>query len=197
MEGSTAHVSSSSVDLREGLRRFLAPLWTEARRRRVHLTVVACGSREATYSIFRDAHAKHPNALNLLLVDSEEPVRKSPREHLEALDDWDLDGVADEQIHLMVPTMEAWLVADPEALARYYGQGFALNQLPSRQIVEGLGKVELFAALKSATRNTRKREYSKTRHAFEILAQLDPDKVRVRAPRCGDFLDMIERYILS
>lgn len=75
MEGAAAHVSGNSVDLREGLRRFLAPLWTEARR----------------------------------------------------LDDWDLDGVADEQIHLMVPTMEAWLVADPEALARFYGQGFAIN----------------------------------------------------------------------
>ena len=51
--------------------------------------------------------------------------------HLAARDRWVLDGVEPSCVHLMVQSMEAWIAADPNAVAAYYGQGFHANKPPS------------------------------------------------------------------
>ena len=45
-----------------------------------------------------------------MLVDAEAPVNTTPCQHLKFRDDWDLPNVDDEHCHLMVQTMEAWLI---------------------------------------------------------------------------------------
>jgi len=89
----------------------------------------------------------------------------------------------DDNAHLRVQCMEAWFIADRGWLAEFYGQGFSLGALPARTDVESIPKADLFAALRQATRSTRTQgEYGKGRHSFDILAGLDPEKVKAASP---------------
>lgn len=187
----------SAKKLRTGMSAFLCSLRDEARRQRAQWTVVACGHRQDAYRDFKNGQTRYPGAFNVLLVDSEGPFGGSPRAYLAAADRWELSGIPEEQVHLMVQAMEAWFIADPEALAAYYGQGFAGNALPASRNVEEVPKDDLVPALKRATRDTSKGEYHKTRHAFDILARLDPAKVRRRAPHCDRLFETIHRYLAS
>ena len=88
----------------------------------------------------------------------------------------------------MVQCMEAWFLADREVVADYYGEGFNRNALPGQQDIEQIAKADVARALENATRNTRtKGQYHKTRHGFELLARIDPAKVR-RASKHADRL---------
>lgn len=117
-------------------------------------------------------------------MDAEDAVTALPREHLKQRDGWDLSTAHEDQIHLMVQTMEAWLLSDPEALAKYYGQGFNANPLPKRTNLEDEPKANLCPALEKATRKTQKGEYKKIAHASDLLAKVDPRKSQARAPHC-------------
>jgi len=95
----------------------------------------------------------------------------------------------------MVQMMEAWIVADIEALEGYYGQGFKRNSIPRTTDVERIDKVQLMEALKSATQKTQKGEYSKTGHAPDLLERLDPSKVRGAAKHCDLFFAVLEKKV--
>ncbi len=187
----------SKAELRRGFSNLLGSLRDEARRRRIGWTVVLSGSRSDAFINFRLALAQHPNALNLLLVDSEGPVSRAPREHLVASDGdaGYLASVPDARCHLMVQAMEAWIIADPEALAAFYGQGFAATAIPGTRNVEQIAKTTVLSSLIRATRNAQKGEYHKTRHAPLILERLDPGKVRHRAPHCERLFAVIEQQL--
>lgn len=189
----------SKARLRLAFSRFLGEIQEEARRRRVRWQIVLCGSRSQTYEDFRLALRTHPDAWNLLLVDAERPVTRTPQGHLTEPapdgDGWNLSSITDEQCHLMVQAMEAWLIADPEALAAFYGQGFAANALPKTKNVEKIPKDRLASSLANATRNTQRREYHKTRHAPQILERLDPGKVRSRASHCERLFTTINEQL--
>ena len=147
----------SKADLRRAFSNFLGSLRDEARRRRIGWSVIACGSRSDAFTNFRVALEQHKNALNLLLVDSEGPVSRTPREHLIARDGdaGYLASVSETQCHLMVQAMEAWIIADPEALAAFYGQGFAANALPKTKDIEQIAKETLVPSLTRATRDSK------------------------------------------
>jgi len=89
----------------------------------------------------------------------------------------------EEQVHLMVECMESWFLADRGRLREYYGEGFRENALPgTRSAVEDIPKGDVLAGLARAAGQTAKGAYHKTRHAFEILAGLDPTKVIAGSP---------------
>ena len=67
-----------------------------------------------------------------------------------------MGGISEDSVHLMVQTMEAWIVADPDALAAYYGQGFRASALPSRPNLEEEDKDDILSALQRAIQNTGK-----------------------------------------
>src|SRR5262245_43173781 len=96
----------------------------------------------------------HPDAFNVLLIDSEGPVNNGPKAHLKRRDDWNLPDISAEHYHLMVQMMEAWLAADREARRKFYGQRFNANAIPRTPNVEQIGKQDLESALKEATRRT-------------------------------------------
>lgn len=187
----------SKADLRRAFSTFLGALRDEARRRRIGWSVIACGSRSDAFINFRVALKQNSNALNLLLVDSEGPVSRTPREHLIALDGdaGYLATVPESQCHLMVQAMEAWIIADPEALARFYGQGFLANALPKTRDIEQIAKDTLVPSLARATRDTQKREYHKTRHAPLLIEQLDTAKVRARSHHCNRLFVTIDQHL--
>ncbi len=95
----------------------------------------------------------------------------------------------------MVCTVEAWLVADPDALAGYYGQGFRRNVLPKRDDVEAVPKEQLYQSLDRATAETQKGKYKKIQHCADLLGRLNRDRVRQRAGHCDLLFKTLESQI--
>lgn len=181
--------------LREGFSQFFDGLVSEARARQVRWSLIACGSRGEAYRDFTIALRQHPDAFNVLLVDSEGPVNGGPCRHLESRDKWPLSGIADERCHLMVQMMEAWFVADAEALKKFYGDGFNANALPKNPNVEEIDKKDLEKALKQATDKTTKGEYAKIRHAAKLLGLLNVDRVRRASVHCARLFSVLSAKI--
>ncbi len=155
-------------------------------------SVEACASRRQAYEDFCYALASGENAL--LLVDSEDLVAADQQtgrplaawQHLAARTTDTLAQPAQAtatQAHLMVPTMEGWLLADKERLAAYYRGPYnrdAFNEkaLPGQRDVEQLSKADINRALENATRpNKTKGLYHKGNHSFEILEMLSPQVI--------------------
>ena len=183
--------------LRTGFREFLKPLRDAARARRVRWDVILCGSRQAAYDDYRTALRTHPDSINLLLVDAEGPVGQAPWLHLEERDGWQKPDVGDDRCHLMVQMVEAWLLADPEALEEYYGQGFQAGALPGQPDVEAIPKADLGAALERASRGTQKGRYRKIGHCADLLARISTRKVRARARHCERLFATVEQLVVG
>jgi hypothetical protein len=101
----------------------------------------------------------------------------------------------DPDVFWMVEVMEAWFLADPEALGRFYGRNATLSALPGTQDVESIPKARVMTALKELTRTTKKGKYHKTVHAPEILKQLNTERVRKAAKNCNRMFREIERRL--
>jgi hypothetical protein len=115
---------------------------------------------------------------------------QTPGAHLLQRDDW--KNLPDEQVHLMVQCMESWFLADKSALKRYYGQGFKAHNLPGNLKIEEVLKQDVADGLKSATRDTIKGEYHKTKHGFEILELINPEAVRKASAYAERFFKVLE-----
>ena len=137
--------------LRQGMDALLAPLKLTARQKALRWKLVCCGSRDAALRAFRNATAADRGAYVALLVDTEGPVSESLGQHLTLRDGWDVTSADEDAIHLMVQVMETWIVADPDTLARYYGQGFRSNALPRAQNLEEVSKGDIQQGLNRAT----------------------------------------------
>lgn len=174
---------SEASRLRTGFRGFLDSLYQLAQQNgfKFH-PPITCGSGDEAYKDFKDACNRHKDAMIFLLVDAEKAVAEnaSPWKHLRC----DSLGLDDLHCHLMAQTMEAWLIADKDALADFYQKGFNRTALPQNPRVEEISKKELFDGLRNATAKTQKGRYHKTQHGPEILKRLDVAKVRQAAPYC-------------
>jgi hypothetical protein len=178
--------------VRRGFHEFMHELVGIARQKRIRWNVIACGGRTQAFDSFISAERDHAEAFNVLLVDSEGPLQAaSPREHLKTRDGWALALAKDCQIHLMVEAVEAWVMAAPEGLKSYYGQGFNENPISSRRNLEEEPKDGLEPSLKAATKGTKKGEYHKIRHCPDLLERTDPSKVRSRCPHCRDLFNAL------
>ena len=157
--------------------------------------VFACGSRQQAYKDFcHTLDTAHNGEFIVLLVDSESSVAEGaePWLHLKNRDNWDKPaGAMDENAHLMVQCMEAWFLADKEAVAGYFGAGFNENSLPGRPEIEAVPKNEIEEGLKMASRQCKKGRYNKGSHSFGILAELDPAKVTEASPHAKQFISTL------
>lgn len=200
--GDTAH---QKAELRQGFDGLLESVKSKARAKRLRWKLVCAGGRRDAYEAFINAVRNDPDAINVLLVDSETPIApetgnadedaRTRVAHLTTRDRWDLASTSPERIHMMVQCMEAWIVADPDALAAYYGQGFAPNVLPARPNLEEEPKPDLNDKLARATRNTQKGEYGKIRHASQLLRRIDPARVSQRCPRFASLTCWLDQAI--
>ena len=154
--------------------------------------VVACGGRDNAYGKFKAALSQS-NQTVLLLVDAEGPVTTNvPWQHVKDRDGWNRPGGAtDDQCHLMVQVMESWFLADRGALGAFYGQGFRESRLPQNQNIEQIPKQDVFDRLESATKDTSKGSYNKGKHSFDILGNLDPEKVVNASPHAKSFIEAL------
>jgi len=176
---------------------------------KVRVKVVACGSRSEAFRKFRTAHqGVMPGDYVILLVDSEEPVEPhvSPWDYLGKRegDKWPKPKSAtDDQIHLMVQCMEAWFMADREAVVEHFDKGLKTDDLPSpvNGDIERISKATITAALEKAARKvgkavgTEKRAYHKVQDGFPLLEVIDPERV-CRASQHVDRLRGILESIL-
>lgn len=181
---------STKAACREGFRNLFEKLGNLGQ----NPTIIASGGRRKAFQNFCDALERSTDEVILLLVDAERAVTTSVWDHLTAKpDQWRKpQDAANEQAHLMVQSMEAWLIVDKEALAKYYGQGFRLNSLPQNVQIEEIPRDELVPALERASGTTKKGKYHKTRHGFAILGLINPNKVRQRSPHADRFFRRLE-----
>ena len=163
---------------RQGFGRFL----TRAGVAHGSVEVEACGPRGNAYKAFNADLGQGSRVV--LLVDAEGPVTvPHPWQHLQASDNWARPvGATNEQCHLMVEAMESWFLADVGTLNSFYGQGFRGQDVPQNPNIEDVSKQDVLDSLERATRGTGKGRYNKGKHSFEILARLDPAKVRSASP---------------
>jgi len=162
--------------------------------------VIASGSRTQAFQDFCSALRQRPGDYNILLVDSEIAVTKRPWQHLGERegDNWPQpEGATDEQAHLMVQVMEAWFLADHDALETFYGQDFLRNSLPRQRNVESLEKRRVFESLRHASRNTQKGTYHKTRHGFELLELIAPTLVRASSSHADKLFSVLTERTIS
>ena len=153
--------------------------------------IVACGTRGHAYDRFSTALEAGVNAL--LLVDAESRVTaQGAWQHLQQQDRWSRPtGASDRQCHLMVQCMESWFLADVDALASYFGQGFQRRSLPRNRDVEEVPKDDVQNGLDRAARATAKRGYRKGRDSFDILATLDPGRLGDASPHADRFIQSL------
>lgn len=187
----------TQTPLREGFDSFCRPLKDLAERHRVRLRFNVAGSRDQAYQDFLIALHTYADAWNVLLVDSEEAVIQLPLAHLQRRDGWDFAAAREEQFHLMTQCMEAWLLADPDAVAEYYKEGFNSNALPKRIDLEDEPKAQIYAALEAATRQTQKGRYAKIKHASDLLKRVSQEKARSRCKHCDRFFRTVAEKIES
>ena len=186
---------SGRAALRRGMDGLLGPLKELARSKAIRWRLVCCGSRRKAFDGFRGAVDNGDDAVVVLLVDAEEPVVGTPRDHLRNRDGWELGFATDDKVHLMVQTMETWIVADPEALRRYYGRGFNAGALPVRRNLEEEPKASVEDSLHRATERTKKGRYQKIRHASDLLQRMNAETVKARCRHCRRLFDELGRTI--
>ncbi|WP_088242642.1 DUF4276 family protein [Calothrix rhizosoleniae] len=187
---------NTKTPIRQGFSRFFQELGQLARSKKIKWNIIICGSRNDAFRDFNNALIDHPDAFNILLVDAEAPVvENSPWEHLKIRDNWIPPAIDKSHSHLMVQTMEAWMIADIDALKKFYGQEFKENAIPKTKDVEKIDKDTLASSLKKATCSTTKGEYQKIKHASKLLEILDTDKVRQASSHCDNLFTTLERKI--
>jgi hypothetical protein len=198
----------TTAGLRPGFVHLFKELYEFAESKGIKILSIRSGSRRDAYEDFLMSVESYPDAFNVLLVDSESPVSEThtPWEHLRSRKDdqpWILDtqGLDDDCCHLMVPTMEAWFLADIDALSKFYNGGFKEDYLRQKlenyQNLEQIPKYNITKWLQSATDETSKGKYHKTRHAPKLLELLDVDKVRKASPSCDRLFTTIITKILE
>jgi hypothetical protein len=102
-------IADEQVDMREGFAALFAKLKLTRKPK-----ILCAGARSLAYRDFVNAAARDPEALCLLLVDSEYPITSnmSPWAHIASRvgNGWHQpEGLTDDHLHFMVETMEAWL----------------------------------------------------------------------------------------
>lgn len=147
--------------------------------------LVACGGRRQALHRFNSAVQRGEESA--VLIDSEGPVgNEAAKSFVERTEAWSFPAAVNvEHVHLMIQCMEAWFLADPDALERYFGKGFRRDRLLLAPLLEQVSKPQLFKSLADATRQAKKGTYDKGRHSFALLAVLDPARVSARSPAVG------------
>lgn len=147
--------------------------------------IVVSGSRAKAFEDFTRGLNDPDYARVLLLIDAEVEVTSGETawKHLQRHDNWARPSGADEDsAQMMVQCLESWFLADKDCLRRFYGQKFKTNALPARKEIEFVSKKDVMVGLEKATKHTQKGAYHKTRHGFDILAEINPVKVEIASP---------------
>ena len=187
--------NNTKSEIRVGMNEFLVELKEAARKKCWNWKLVCCGSRGEAYKAYCNARNSNDHSIVFLLVDSEDPVSGRAHHHLKKRDKWNLSNEEENEIHLMAQTMETWIVADTDALRKYYGQNFASGALPKRKDLETVSKKDIARALIKATEKSTKGKYHKIHHASVLLKEIDPQVVQKRCSFCKRLFKLLDQSI--
>ena len=165
------------ADFRRGYQTFLRKIAPDTVvGRRVALEVVRGKGRSAAYDKFCHHNRLHPDALILLLIDSENDVPRGSEvwPYLADRDAmtkpaWATEGHA----YLMVQCVETWLVKDRTALRSVYGNCLKERPLPKRRNLEDEPKVDAVRKLKLATATCKEQRYEHG-DSWKVMEVIDP-----------------------
>jgi hypothetical protein len=87
--------------------------------------------------------------------------------------------------------MEAWFLADRDALIEFYGPEFLADSLPGQANIEQIPKRSLVPKLNHASRKSSKGKYHKAKHGFALLTLINPQKLREASPHAGRLFDVL------
>lgn len=158
----------------------------------VRIRPVPGGANAIKY--FMNALRTKRDALNLLLLDCEGPADSCSVDALRARNDWvppKGTQIDNSQVFWMVEIMESWFIADKDALSAYYGAEFQPTKLPGNPKVEQIPKQDVLSRLVTASKQTQKGPYHKTRHAPDLLIRIDPSKIERAAPAAKRLFDFL------
>lgn len=176
--------SDGKAALRQGMNKFLDKLKSAAQANSWRWKLVPCGGRNETFRAFQHARTNPEYSTIVLLVDAEGPLQGNACAHLASRDGWATSSIASNTVHLMVESMETWFVADPKALAGFYGKEFRNSALPKTRNLETVPKARIADDLAEAIKETNKPRYHKINHASALLQLIDNASVRQRCPNC-------------
>ncbi len=180
-------------------------------------TVIAAGGRDQALSDFiATLSGRQREGFPILLVDSEDPVSfvlpkyDAPKkeheywrdnapiwQHLKTRDKWEKPyGAENNQVVLMVTSMETWIAADREALKKQFKSGFNEKRLPSLLNLESRSRKEVLAALEAATKDCgRDRQYAKGEISFKLIAMLNPATLQQHLPHFQRFIAVLRHHL--
>ena len=146
--------------------------------RPVALEIVRGKGGRSAVDKYLSQRSLYPDALLILLIDSEEPVSPNATvwEFIKARHGFDHPAWAEEaHAYLMVQCVETWLVADPAALAVHYGPKFDADKLPKRTNLEEELKRDVQSKLEEAVGKLG----GGYRHgdSAKLIARVDPARV--------------------
>lgn len=164
------------------------------------LEIVVGGGQQETFALFssqlnRYVEQRTAEPKPLLLVDSEEPVADGYAvwDHLQTRNQHRFQqpmGADDHSGFMMVQSMETWFIADPPALQRFFGSSLDTSVFEKLPVLETILKEDALKTLQQATLRCS-RHYSKSRRAYGLLAEIDPQRVANACPHAKDLLDYL------
>ncbi|MEY3444608.1 MAG: hypothetical protein RLZZ519_2889 [Bacteroidota bacterium] len=168
-------------------------------------TIIAAGGRDQALSDFKATLSERQRpGFPILLVDSEDPVAYKDIsldapvwQHLKNRDKWEKPhGAENNQVVLMVTSMETWIAADHEVLKKQFKSGFNEKKLPSLLNLESRSRKEVLAALEAATKDCgRDRQYAKGEISFKLIAMLNPATLQQHLPHFQRFIAVLKHHL--
>ena len=95
---------------------------------------------------------------------------------------------------MMVQVMETWFLADRQLLKSYFGNQLRENRFKAWPALEDVPKQTIIDALTGATADCSK-VYAKGKVSFEILQDLDPDRVENACPHAKQLLERLRELL--
>ena len=181
-------------ELRPGFIHFFGRQIKQAGEMGIRFEVRLTGSTEKTLGAFLIANHENPDDLNVCLIDSDRSedgtLWQELLQHKAQHPRWRRLRKPDrEQAHWMIQAMEAWFLADREALRRHFGSRLRERQIPNSNAEEVSNPKRV---LRRASASRPERRYHETRDAPELLRRLNIEKVRQAAPACERLLRTLE-----
>jgi len=180
------------IRCREGFRKLIEKCHFQGRMPKIN----ACGGRGKAFDMFQIAHTNR-EGYPILLVDSEDPVLGSDVtpdssigwDHLLIRDQWARPIEANNnQAQMMTTCMESWIMADHEALKKFYGSRLHNSALLPVHDLERRLRHDVQERLIHASADCGNgKGYKKGEHSFKLLASLNPDVLGCYLPHFQRF----------
>lgn len=189
------------AELREALRQVLIKAGFVGKMPRIF----ASGGRDQALQQFKIALSHRSQAdIAIMLIDSEDFLNFSDTsinapiwQHLQMRDAWEKpENAQNNQVALMVTSMETWIIADKVALKSFFGPRLKENALLPLENLESRNRKDVLSALEKATEDCGKdRQYRKGTKSFQLLATLNPATLQQHLPHFNRFIEVLEHHL--